>query len=1137
MVQVLDLGKLRFHFQGDWDVNTEYEFNDVVRYGGNVYVYTNSVKATGNLPTDTSYFALMSEGIKLKAAWDVAVGYVLGDIVTYNGEVFYAVQDSTGQTPADNAAYWAQFADPVPDRTGHAGQYLKNLDGVNYDWEFPGAIDRIYYVSTNSSAADDTDHGTTVDWSFASLKYACEYISADLENRTPATIFIKDGVYLEQLPITVPPNVTLIGDGQRNTIIEPDTVNDNGFGIGISDDGTTPNNQATMLFLNSANTLSGLLFRGLTGYAPDTNDPDNPNAATIGGVYLRLTPNATILKSPYIKDCSAISAGGVGAIVDGGVVAPGTPGSMVFHAYTNIHDGGIGFWIKDRGLAEIVSCFTYYCNIGYASTGGGKIRSLNGNNSYGTYGSVSSGFDETEAPLSAFLSGDTISYDPQSLTGGAGNFVTGNIISSAAHSGDTTITDLKISSRTVFTTATAHNLDNGDLINFDNANETDWGNDLGDATAGIRKSWYVKVIDGTSFNLCSNFDLTNFLDSRVMAGWGYIDIEISSATQTNPVRITTTNPHGFASGNIITDISGVQGMAELNDNLYYVEVIDGSTIDLYTDAARTVSVDGTAFGGYLEGGTAVRLSNGTAFTGIDFVVPQVKAEVGNVQTNVGNDYRLIARRQTRGNTGQTLKVSVGAAPYGQSGNSFYFNNQINLAINGYETRRYIFEQNDASNVGHPMYFSTVQGSVGGTNIYTTGVSYWLDNLQVADLAAYTAGFETATQREIRVDIPTGESSNTSNIYLCCFNHSSMGVGKIVVNPHSDTSYERYAGSTFYPFAVGDTFSNNAGLTATVSGDGNKGQFGYTLFLDGLTEQPEEGGSIQISNSTVYSPEDSPSVPFAPNYGEDSNSYIITSVSEWTPSSGEPYGGGSAIVILSQEKPVTSHAFYGQHVNIRYNYSQVRLTGHDFLSIGTGGKNTTNYPATPTQPESQGNEVVENFPGRVYYVSTDQDGNFRVGNYFRIDQATGRATLDASAFDLSGLTSLRLGSIGAQLGESINEFSADVTLSGNSNLAVPTEYAVKTYVDAGLGSVQFTQTYDSANTTENEDGFVTAYTRGDAVYSNIVYATQGNADQFGFPFGAYKRITGYRETIGANARDVTITYNTDGTVNTITYTDV
>ena len=42
--------------------------------------------------------------------------------------------------------------------------------------------------------------------------------------------------------------------------------------------------------------------------------------------------------------------------------------------------------------------------------------------------------------------------------------------------------------------------------------------------------------------------------------------------------------------------------------------------------------------------------------------------------------------------------------------------------------------------------------------------------------------------------------------------------------------------------------------------------------------------------------------------------------------------------------------------------------------------------------------------------------------------------------------MRLGSIGAQLGASINEFSTDGTLSQNSDEKVPTQKAVKTYVD-------------------------------------------------------------------------------------------
>jgi len=54
-------------------------------------------------------------------------------------------------------------------------------------------------------------------------------------------------------------------------------------------------------------------------------------------------------------------------------------------------------------------------------------------------------------------------------------------------------------------------------------------------------------------------------------------------------------------------------------------------------------------------------------------------------------------------------------------------------------------------------------------------------------------------------------------------------------------------------------------------------------------------------------------------------------------------------------------------------------------------------------------------------------------------------LNASAFNLSGLSSLRLGSIGAQIGAQINEFSTDPTMSQNSNVKVPTQAAVVTYV--------------------------------------------------------------------------------------------
>ena len=82
--------------------------------------------------------------------------------------------------------------------------------------------------------------------------------------------------------------------------------------------------------------------------------------------------------------------------------------------------------------------------------------------------------------------------------------------------------------------------------------------------------------------------------------------------------------------------------------------------------------------------------------------------------------------------------------------------------------------------------------------------------------------------------------------------------------------------------------------------------------------------------------------------------------------------------------------------IREKYSNIRLTGHDFLDIGTGGISTTNYPDLNgyTQQPDQSDEVDDLDRGRVFYTSTDQDGNFRVGELFRVEQSTGKATLNA-----------------------------------------------------------------------------------------------------------------------------------------------
>jgi len=142
--------------------------------------------------------------------------------------------------------------------------------------------------------------------------------------------------------------------------------------------------------------------------------------------------------------------------------------------------------------------------------------------------------------------------------------------------------------------------------------------------------------------------------------------------------------------------------------------------------------------------------------------------------------------------------------------------------------------------------------------------------------------------------------------------------------------------------------------------------------------------------------------------------------------------------------------HGAQVEIRQRYSQVRITGHDFLDIGAGNFGDTNYPDVYTSGvpyfTAAQNEVLEISGGRVFYTSTDQDGNFRAGELFAVEQATGVVTISADFFQLDGLTELALG--GVRLGGSgavIREFSTDPLFTADSNNVIPTQRAIKAYL--------------------------------------------------------------------------------------------
>jgi len=139
---------------------------------------------------------------------------------------------------------------------------------------------------------------------------------------------------------------------------------------------------------------------------------------------------------------------------------------------------------------------------------------------------------------------------------------------------------------------------------------------------------------------------------------------------------------------------------------------------------------------------------------------------------------------------------------------------------------------------------------------------------------------------------------------------------------------------------------------------------------------------------------------------------------------------------------------GYNADITVNISTMRATGHDLLDIGTGSFADTNYPnnifGAPSNSVNQANEVLEIGNGRVFYATTDQDGNFRIGEFFRVDQGTGTVTFAAN------IALSNLDGIGFKRGVTVSEFSTDDSMTDSSTDSVPTEQAVRQYVDRRLG---------------------------------------------------------------------------------------
>ena len=232
-------------------------------------------------------------------------------------------------------------------------------------------------------------------------------------------------------------------------------------------------------------------------------------------------------------------------------------------------------------------------------------------------------------------------------------------------------------------------------------------------------------------------------------------------------------------------------------------------------------------------------------------------------------------------------------------------------------------------------------------------------------------------------------------------------------------------------STGSAYKTSTTLV-TVTGDGfaDVTPNGRFVTIDNLTVMPGPGAQFYIGGKTTI---------FVA---------VLVGIDEIT----LPNGLIRSTFQLSPRPNLNDFIEHGMEVLIREQYSQVRITGHDFLDIGTGNFTETNYPTLYQDYDyspAPDQEVQNLNGGRVFYTSTDQSGNFRAGEQFAVEQSTGIITISADFFDLAGLTELRLSGINVGSTAVIREFSKDPLFLQNSNNVIPTQRAVRSYLQSRL----------------------------------------------------------------------------------------
>jgi len=155
-------------------------------------------------------------------------------------------------------------------------------------------------------------------------------------------------------------------------------------------------------------------------------------------------------------------------------------------------------------------------------------------------------------------------------------------------------------------------------------------------------------------------------------------IAISAITKASPAVVTTAgSEHGLVNGNRII-IHDINGMTQLNNRELYVNRVNATSVQLYTDTGRTSALDSSGFGTYTSSGVLDQgdYANANSYAHIAGLVDADEIRLGETYhsngdstggnalgnvTTAASNYKLVNMRQySDSGTGDTYAGSLGA---------------------------------------------------------------------------------------------------------------------------------------------------------------------------------------------------------------------------------------------------------------------------------------------------------------------------------------------------------------------------------------------------------------------------------------------------------------------------------------------